>query len=185
MVKVKKIISKISDYCDESLERDLESVDSCEQDDEEQSVFTKFITKIKTYKKEINAPDKKENSNKVYLNRNKAITITCLEKNLKKSMYNEAIDNGFNYGIIEFKDFYTTLVKYNGEIYWYVKVLDGKYGLKEEGKYIRGYFDEYSNIRCLINASSGKYIYINEAFDISKVRMISDNEFLDIVLKFK
>lgn len=32
--------------------------------------------------------------------------------------------NGFTYGIIEFYDFYTTLVKYNETLYWYIKVLN-------------------------------------------------------------
>ena len=182
---VKNIIYKIGGCYNDSFMEDPEPIDSNEQDCEEQSFFSKLIEKISTYKKNKNESETKETNNKIYLNRNQAITITSLEKNLKKSLYNEAIDNGFNYGIIEFKDFYTTLVKYNGEIYWYVKVLDGKYGLKEEGKFIRGYFDEYSNIRCLINASSGKYIYINKSFDTSTIRMISDSEFLNIVLKFK
>lgn len=185
MEKIKNIISKINDYFNDTDENESEYIDSVEQFNEEQNFLKKIIEKISNYKKDKNQKEVKNDENKFYINRKQAITIACLEKNLKRSLYNEAIDNGFNYGIIEFKDFYTTLVKYNGEIYWYVKVLDGKYGLKEQEKNIRGYFDEYSNIRCLVNASSGKYIYINEYFDTNKIRMISDSEFLNIVLKFK
>lgn len=129
-----------------------------------------------------------KNSNdyiKIYLNRNQIIDIAMQDNNLKKSMYDEAIDNGFNYGIIELYDFYTTLVKYHNVLCWYVKVLEGQYGLKEDTCYKKGYFDEYSNIRCLINASNGKYLYIDKYFDTNEIKMISDEEYLNILFKIK
>lgn len=42
-----------------------------------------------------------------------ALYIADSDKCLKKYVYKEAIDNGFTYGIIEFYDFYMTIVKYN------------------------------------------------------------------------
>ena len=57
------------------------------------------------------------NDTKKYLNRKMALYIADGDKCLKKYVYKEAIDNGFTYGIIEFYDFYTTLVKYNETLY--------------------------------------------------------------------
>lgn len=183
MEKVNNIISKIKEQYNTLFINDTEPIESNNQEE----TFIKIIVdKIKSYKQtQTKKKQENTNTNKIYLNRDQAITITCLDNNLKKSMYNEAINNGFNYGIIEFNDFYTTLVKYHNELYWYVKVLDGKYGLKEEGRFKKGYFNEYSNIRCLINASSSKYIYINKYFDTSQIKMIDDEEFLNIIFKFK
>ncbi|MGM9877608.1 MAG: hypothetical protein ACI33S_03065 [Bacilli bacterium] len=100
-------------------------------------------------------------------------------------MYNEAIAHGYTYGIIELNNFYTTLVKCRNFLFWHIKVLDGKYELIEQNKNKKGYFDEYSNIRCLVNASTEKYLFINEKFDTRDIRMITDDEFLEIIFDFK
>lgn len=78
-----------------------------------------------------------------------------------------------------------TLVKYNETLYWYIKVLNGKYGLKESDKNKKDVFDEYSNIRCLVNASNGKFIYIDKDFDTRNIRIITDDEFLNILYDSK
>mgnify|MGYP003311317073 CR=1 FL=1 len=70
---------------------------------------------------------------------------------------------------------------YEEELYWYIKVIDGKFGLKEGNENKRGYFNEYSNIRCLVNAKTGKYIYMDEYFD---TRFMS-NDSIKYFIRFK
>ena len=154
-------------------------------DDDNEFRLLSFIREKFKAKKDTKEIETKTGTEKIYLKRDYAIKIANSDKCLKKSMYKEAIDNGFNYGIIELYDFYTTLVKYNDSLYWYIKVLNGKYGLKTGEKFKKGYFNEYSNIRCLVNAKTGKYIYMDENFNTEEIRMISDDEFLKIVFKFK
>lgn len=115
---------------------------------------------------------------KKYINRNQAISIADSEKNLRRSMYNEAISEGFFYGLIEITNYYATLVKFENRYAWYIKVIDGRYGTKKENKNVKGYFDEYSNIRCLVFADNGMYVYLNKNFDTRNIRMVTDEEFL-------
>lgn len=156
-----------------------EELFSCEDDAFEFDLLKYFKDKFMFKKKKCN------NDTKKYLNRKMALYIADGDKCLKKYVYKEAIDNGFTYGIIEFYDFYTTLVKYNETLYWYIKVLNGKYGPKESDKNKKGVFDEYSNIRCLVNASNGKFIYIDKDFDTRNIRIITDDEFLNILYDSK
>lgn len=115
---------------------------------------------------------------KKYISREVAINIADMEENLRKSMYLDGKRNGCNYGLIEISDYYATLVKYNGKFAWYIKVADGMYGKKDGNKFLRGYFDEDSNISCIVVADSGKYIYLGKNFDTRVIRMVNDEEFL-------
>jgi hypothetical protein len=68
-----------------------------------------------------------------YIKREEAINIADKECNLKRSIYKDARMRGEKYGIVEIYDYYATLVMYNKKYAWYVKVMDGKYGYKQEG----------------------------------------------------
>ena len=57
--------------------------------------------------------------------------------------------------------------------------------VKDNDKSKKGIFDEYSNIRCLVNATTGKFIYIDQDYDTRNIRMITDDEFLNILYNFK
>lgn len=154
------------------------------EDDDEHNNFINFIKeKIKFRKKKI--PIKKVSDEKIYINCNTAMNIARKQENLEKYVYEEAIDNGYIYGIIDLKDFYATLVRYKNDLFWYLKLIDGVFEFKEDNKNKRGYFDEYSNIRCLVNALSGEFIYIDNKFDTRLIKMIDDSEFLNIIFKIR
>ncbi len=157
-----------------------ETIQEGEGDNDEEWSFNlfKYLKDMFSKTKPEEKYNNENNSTKKYLNREQAIEIASREKNLRKSMYNEAKDKGYCYGIIELNDFYATLVKYNNRYAWYIKVIDGNYGLKEGRIYKKGCFNEYSNIRCLVMADDGNYIYLDENFDTRAIRMVLDDEFL-------
>lgn len=160
-----------------------------QQNYEKELIRNSFFEKIKLKQAIKMSKDKELNTvkalEKKYINRNQAISIADSEKNLRRSMYNEAINEGFNYGLIEINNYYATLVKFENRYAWYIKVIDGKYGAKKENKYIKGYFDEYSNIRCLVFADNGMYVYLNKNFDTRNIRMVTDDEFLFYINNIK
>ena len=133
---------------------------------------------IKKTKKAIQPIDRK------FISREDAIDIADMENNLRYYMYLDSRENGSPYGLIEISDYYSTLVKYNGKYAWYIKVLEGRYGTKEDERFLRGYFDEYSNISCLVCADSGKFIYLGKNFDTRSIRMVTDEEFLYYINNF-
>ena len=57
--------------------------------------------------------------------------------------------------------------------------------VKDNDKNKNGVFYEYSNIRCLVNASNGKFIYIDKDFYTRNIRIITDDEFLNILYDSK
>lgn len=137
-----------------------------------------------TYKKnklfEKNEINVKQQQNK-YISRTYAIEIANQEKNLRKSMYIEAKRNGYYYGLIEIEDYYATLVKYNNNYAWYIKVITGKYVSKNNNKYYKGYYDENSNISCLVIATTGEYLYLGTDFDTRNIKMVTDDEYLEFI----
>lgn len=116
-----------------------------------------------------------------YINRETAIDIANKECNLRRSLYKEFKINGYEYGLIELNNFYATLVVFKGSFCWYIKVLDGKYGYKDDNKYYKGIIDEDFKIRCLIMAENGRYIYLDNDFDTRELRMVRDDEFLEFL----
>ncbi len=116
-----------------------------------------------------------------YIDRDTAIEIADNESNLKKSIYKEARLRGEKYGIVEIYDYYATLVIYNKKYAWYVKVMDGKYGYKQEGEYYTGKLKDKSNIRCLVMAETSEYIFIDSTFNTKQIRMVTDEEYLKFV----
>ena len=116
-----------------------------------------------------------------YIDRDTAIEIADNESNLKKSIYKEARLRGEKYGIVEIYDYYATLVIYNKKYAWYVKVMDGKYGYKQEGEYYTGKLKDKSNIRCLVMAETSEYIYIDTTFNTKQIRMVTDEEYLKYI----
>ena len=129
--------------------------------------------------------EKKETISGLYITREKAIAIADKESNIKRSIYKEARMRGQKYGIVEIYDYYATLVMYDKKYAWYVKVMDGKYGYKEEGEYYTGKLRDKSNIRCLIMAETGEYIFIDPLFDTKKIRMVTDEEYLEYINNIK
>lgn len=162
--KFKEIWKRIKDWFNDFFIDDGGDSTDCGEYDEDK--------KKKKKEKVIQIPEKK------YISREKAIYIADMEENLRKSMYLDGKRNGCNYGLIEISDYYATLVKYNGKFAWYIKVADGMYGKKDGNKFLRGYFDEDSNISCIVMADSGKYIYLGKNFDTRVIRMVNDEEFL-------
>ncbi len=129
-------------------------------------------------------PEEKENvlNNKKYLSRRKAIMIADEECNLRKSIYKEYKRNGYKCGLIEINDYYATLVKYDERYAWYIKVIDGKCGFKEEDKYYIGNFDSNNiKVSCLVFVDNGEYVYLGYEFDTRKIRMVTDDEFLTYI----
>lgn len=118
---------------------------------------------------------------KKYISRNKAIEIADQEQNLRKSMYKEAKKAGYDYALIEIIDYCATLVMFQNKHAWYVKISDATYNKLENSKYYRGYYDEYSNISCLISAETGEYIYLGKDCDTRFFRMTTDEEYLEYI----
>lgn len=161
-----KLINKIKDWIENLIYTDI----VCIGDSDDSNMYKNNT--IKNKKKVIQPIDRK------YISRENAIDIADMEDNLRYHMYLDSKKNDSPYGIIEISDYYSTLVKYNGKYAWYIKVLEGRYGTKDGDKYLRGYFDEYSNISCLVLADSGKFIYLGKDFDTRLIRMVTDEEFL-------
>ena len=124
---------------------------------------------------------KEEKRKTLYLSREKAIQIADKECNLKRSIYKDARMRGEKYGIVDIYDYYATLVIYDNRYAWYVKVMDGKYGYKQDGEYYTGKLKDKSNIRCLVLADTSEYIYIDYMFDTKKIRMVTDEEYLTYI----
>lgn len=162
--KLSKLINRIKDWSVNLIDTDID-IDNPYED------IPKSTT-IKKTKKAIQPIDRK------FISREDAIDIADMENNLRYYMYLDSRENGSPYGLIEISDYYSTLVKYNGKYAWYIKVLEGRYGTKEDERFLRGYFDEYSNISCLVCADSGKFIYLGKNFDTRSIRMVTDEEFL-------
>ena len=118
---------------------------------------------------------------KKYISRNRAIQIADEEQNLRKSMYKEAKKAGFDYALIEIIDYYATLVIFQKKYAWYVKISECNYNKAEGKKYFKGYYDEYSNIGCLIMAETGEYIYLGKDCDTRYFRMTTDDEYLEYI----
>lgn len=150
-----------------------------ETEEEPKSIFSFFKNK------EIKLYEKNEVVNKIsekkYISMNRAILLADKEKNMRKSMYIEAKRNGYYYGLIEINEYYATLVMFKGEYAWFIKVIDGKYVEKKGEKYKKGYYNEDSNVSCLVMAETGEYIYLGTDFDTRNFRMTTDDEFLDFI----
>ena len=97
-------------------------------------------------------------------------------------MYKEAREEGFIYGLIDVKRYYATLVKIKGELAWFIRVIDGIFETDDNE---RGYFDDYSNISCLVIADTGEFIYLGSNYDTRKIKMVTDDEFLDYLMLIK
>lgn len=122
--------------------------------------------------------EEKEDAPKRNISRMDAIKIADKECNLRKSIYKEARLRGQKYGIVEIDDYYAVLVKYKQKYAWYVKVMEGKYGYKQDGEYFTGKLNDKSNIRCIIMADTGEYLFVDKMFDTKAIRMVTDEEYL-------
>lgn len=140
--------------------------------------FSRSKNKIKLYEKNEIIYKTKE---KKYISRNRAIEIADYEKNLRKSMYIEAKREGHFYGLIEINDYFATLIKFKSEYAWLIKIKKGKYIEKVNSKYQKNYYNEDSNIGCLIMAQTGEYIYLGTDFDTRNFSMVTDDEFLEYI----
>ena len=125
--------------------------------------------------------EEEETTKKKYIGRDKAIEIADKECNLRKNIYRDARMRGERCGIVEITDYYATLVIYEKKYAWYVKIMDGKYGYKQDGEYYTGKLDDKSNIRCLIMADTGEYVFIDPTFNTKKIRMVTDDEYLRFI----
>ena len=116
-----------------------------------------------------------------YLSRERAINIADQEYNLRKSIYKEMKMKGYKCGIIEIDDYYATLVKYKNRYAWYIKVLKGKCGYKDEDEYYIDEIDKEVRTSCIVFADSGEYEYLGYDFDTRNIRMVTDNEFISYI----
>ena len=145
--------------------------------------FYYFLGKIKEF---LNIEEEKNikisKVERKYISREKALEIADYEKNLRYHMYKDARDEGVIYGLIDVKRYYATLVKIKGELAWFIRVIDGIFETDDNE---RGYFDDYSNISCLVIADTGEFIYLGSNYDTRKIKMVTDDEFLDYLMLIK
>lgn len=145
--------------------------------------FSKFNI-FKIIKKYINNKKTNKCINKKYINYYDAIKIASDNDNLIKSLHDDITKNGYECNNIILYNYYATLVFYKDKLAWYIKVINGIYEIKDNDRIINKSIDEKSKINCLVLAESGNYIYINDSYK-KDIRMINDDEFLDILFKFK
>lgn len=129
---------------------------------------------------------------KTFVTKEQAIAIANCDRNLKDSVFMEAKKKDIHYGLITFYKFDIALVQYCGSFAWHIKVKYGEWGATEYKRLpiLRipintimsdGYFDEESNISCIVMCDSGEYYYCNE-INIDEIKapdMERYNDFLN------
>ena len=106
-----------------------------------------------------------------------AISIACLDVNLKDSIYKEGLKNNLTYGYIELNEFKIACVKYKGnKYYWHIILKKGKFGAMDENKtMIDGCFNEENGIHCLVRCDNGRYIYKND-YNLEELIAVDDKD---------
>ena len=120
-----------------------------------------------------------------YLSREGAIKIVDEEYNLRKSIYKEMKMKGYKCGIIEIDDYYATLVKYKNRYAWYIKVIKGRCGFKDEDNYYIEEIDREIRAACIVYADSCEYEYLGYDFDTRNIRLVTDNEYIKYITYVK
>ena len=85
----------------------------------------------------------------------------------------------------EIIDYYATLVKYKNRYAWYIKVIKGRCGFKDEGEYYVEEFDKEIRAACIVYADTNEYEYLGYDFDTRNIRMVTDNEFIAYITHVK
>lgn len=116
-----------------------------------------------------------------YLSRENAIRIADEERNIRKSIYKEMKMKGYKCGIIEIDDYYATLVKYKDRYAWYIKVIKGRCGFKDEDNYYIEEIDREIMAACIIYADTCEYEYLGYDFDTRNIRLVTDNEYITYI----
>lgn len=126
-----------------------------------------------------------------YITEKDAIAIANNNKTLKQAIYEEGLKHNIRYDLLIFKKFKIKLVKWYDEYGWLIKVIDGEFGYTEYRKILgkrieyisgNGYFEENSNIYCLVMAYDGEFIYINSK-DLNKVKPVNMKEYTAYIQK--
>ena len=120
-----------------------------------------------------------------YLSREMAINIADKECNLRKSIYREMKLKGYKCGLVEIDDYYATLVKYKNRHAWYIKVIKGRCGFKDEDNYYIEEIDREIRAASIVFADTGEYEYLGYDFDTRNIRMVTDNEFISYITYVK
>lgn len=122
-----------------------------------------------------------------YITKKQAIAIAADDRNLKDVIYRKGLKNNLEFGLIIFEEFGIKLVKYGYDYAWYIKVLKGEYGatkfikipifnIRKVYEYLDGYFDEESNISCLVLVTNGEFIYLDDSM-INKLEDVNLEEY--------
>ncbi len=128
-----------------------------------------------------NYPVKECGNDDRYLSREGAINIADQEYNLRKSIYRDMKMKGYKCGIVEIDDYYATLVKYKDRYAWYIKVIKGKCGFKDEDEYYIDEINKEIRAACIVYADTGGYEYLGYDFDTRNIRLVTDNEFISYI----
>lgn len=120
-----------------------------------------------------------------YVGEKEAIAIA--NTNLKQALFQEAKKKKKFYTLIRFHKFAIKLVKAEGELVWFIKVLKGDWGANEyEGLFGReqvqtdGDFDEKSNIRCTVRVEDGEFIY-HTLKDVNDFQEATEKEYKEFI----
>lgn len=125
-----------------------------------------------------------------YIDEKSAIAIADSNIGLKLSIYREALKKNLYYGFLGFSEFEVSLVFYKKRLFWKVKITKGEWGATNFKRipltnktidllHSDGYFDEESNIWCLISVEDGDYIYGNE-INACEVKNASKKDLSDL-----
>lgn len=120
-----------------------------------------------------------------YVGEKEAIAIA--NTNLKQAIFLEAKKKKKFYTLIRFHRFAIKLVKDEGELVWFIKVLNGDWGANEyEGLFGReqlqsnGEFDEENNIRCTVRVEDGEFIYLTKR-DVDDFQEATEKEYKEFI----
>lgn len=123
-----------------------------------------------------------------YITKEQAVAIAGCDRNLKDSIFREWKKKKLYLGSISFSEYEVALVQYGYDFAWHIKVKSGEWGAMQviskipiigitlKYAYCDGYFDEESNISCLVMCNSGEYYYCND-IDISMIKMPNLEEY--------
>lgn len=122
-----------------------------------------------------------------YVTKEQAVAIAGCDRNLKDSLFRKWKKNKLYLGWISFSEYEVALVQISLDFAWHVKVKSGSWGATKQYRipilginigYINedGYFDEESNVSCIVMCNSGEYYYCDD-IDMSELKEPDMNEY--------
>ena len=127
-----------------------------------------------------------------YITKEQAIAIASCDRNLKDSIFKKwKKEEDIYLGWISFNSFDIGLIQIDQDFAWHIKVKSGQWGgtkvkkiplirIKIEYENWDGYFDESSNISCIVMCDSGEYNF-GDNIDLKKIKVPNMEEYKEYI----